>query len=280
MNTLSDYFTLHNGVHIPCIGFGTWLVEDGAVAQNAVRAALEAGYRHIDTAAAYGNERSVGKAVRESGIPRKDLFVTSKLWNTERGYESTLRAFSDSLSALGLAYMDLYLIHWPAQGEAGVAVNVDTWRALEQLYKEGLVRAIGVSNFLVHHLQPLMERAVVRPMVNQIEYHPGQTQPEVVAFCREQAILVEAWGPLGRGKMLSDARLVALAEKYHRSVAQLCIRWCLQGGVLPLPKSVQPARMAENAGVFDFTIADQDMAAIAALPYFGGSGLHPDEVDF
>lgn len=278
----TDY-QLNNGVLMPAIGFGTWQTPDGQTAVDSVRKALECGYRHIDTAAIYGNEKSVGQGIAESGIDRRSLFITTKLWNSERGYDSTIRAFEKSLDDLGLEYLDLYLIHWPAvekQFGDWTQINLDTWRAMERLYDEGRIRAIGVSNFMPHHLEPLMDAAVVVPAVNQIEYHPGQMQQECVDYCRRNGIVVEAWSPLGTGRLLDNELLVRLAEKYGKSVAQLCIRWALQNGTAPLPKSVTPSRIEQNLDVYDFKISDADMKAIDAMPYAGGSGLVPDEVDF
>ena len=282
MKTLQDGFVLNNGVKIPCVGFGTWQTPDGETAVAAVREALGVGYRHIDTAAAYGNEVSVGEGIRASGLARSEVFVTSKLWNTERGYDKTMAAFEKTVSDLGLDYLDLYLIHWPAaanQFENWQDINLSTWKAMTELYKAGRIRAIGVSNFLLHHLQALME-SEVQPMVNQIEFHPGQMQEETLQYCKEHGILVEAWSPLGTGRMLNNETLKTIAGKYKKSVAQLCIRWCLQNGVLPLPKSVTPSRIKENAAVFDFEITAEDMSAINSMAYCGGSGLHPDKIDF
>ncbi|MGM9521977.1 MAG: aldo/keto reductase [Oscillospiraceae bacterium] len=282
MNKLSDTFTLANGLGIPCVGFGTWQSPDGETAANAVETAIRAGYRHIDTAAIYGNEQSVGLGIRRSGVARDELFITSKVWNTSRGYGRTLAAFDKTLNDLGLEYLDLYLIHWPAvsaQFSNWQELNLGTWQAMIELHKAGRIRAIGVSNFKPHHLETLMGTSI-KPMVNQIEFHPGQIQEETVAFCRENGILVEAWSPLGTGRMLSDPTLGEIAEGYNKSVAQLCIRWCLQNGVLPLPKSVTPSRIKENAEVFDFAISDEDMETINAMPYIGGSGNDPDKVDF
>lgn len=278
MNKLTDTFTLKNGSEIPCIGFGTWQTPSGDVAVAAVQAAIAAGYRHIDAAAVYKNETSVGEGIKTSGVKRDELFVTSKVWNTERGYETTIAAFAQTLADLQLDYLDLYLIHWPAsasQFKNWEQINLETWRAMTDLYKAGKIRAIGVSNFMPHHLAALL-KTEVPPMVNQIEFHPGQMQTETVTFCKQHDILVEAWSPLGSGRMLDDVRLKNIAEKYGKSVAQLCIRWCLQNGVLPLPKSVTPSRILDNAQIFDFAISELDMAAINSLPYFGGSGLHPD----
>lgn len=283
MKRLTDTFELKNGVAIPCVGFGTWQTPSDEVGVNSVRTAIEAGYRHIDTAAAYENEKEVGIGVRQSGVDRGELFITSKLWNTERGYDKTMKAFEISLKALGMDYLDLYLIHWPAAPQHGPQwqqTNRSTWKAFEQLYEEKRIRAIGVSNFLPHHLEPLMAEASVQPMVNQIELHVGNTQPEAVAYCKEHGILLEAWSPIGTGRLLGHPMLIEVAKRYDVSVAQLCIRWCLQNGFLPLPKSVTPSRIRENADVFSFDISPEDMAAMNALPSFGGSGEHPDRVTF
>jgi diketogulonate reductase-like aldo/keto reductase len=222
----------------------------------------------------------VGRAILESGIPRADIFVTTKLWNTERGYDSTLRAFDASLKRLNLDYIDLYLIHWPATKVDGDRINAETWRAFEQLHDDGLIRSLGLSNFLVHHLRPLLDVVRIKPVVNQIEFHPGLMQAETVDFCKSQGILVEAWGPLGSGRLLNNGQLSEMASRYGVSVAQLCIRWCLQHGVLPLPKSVNPARIDENANVFSFTISDVDLRILDDFPDVGSSGQHPDTIPF
>ncbi|CVI65269.1 Glyoxal reductase [Clostridiales bacterium CHKCI001] len=282
MKSLNDTFHLNNGYEIPCVGFGTWQTPDGETAVMAVSEAIRAGYRHIDTAACYGNEVGVGQGIKKSGIEREKLFVTSKVWNTERGYEKTIAAFEKTLSDLGLDYLDLYLIHWPAsssQYDNWEEINLETWKAMTELYEAGRIKSIGVSNFMPHHLEALM-KTEVPPMVNQIEYHPGLTQAETVDYCKKHGILVEAWSPLGTGRMLNNETLKLIADKYEKSIAQLCIRWCLQNGVLPLPKSVTPSRIVENAAVFDFEITAEDLHAINDMPYFGGSGLHPDHVDF
>ena len=282
MKKLTDTYRLKNGVEIPCIGYGTWQTPSGEVALTAVGEALKVGYRHVDTAAAYKNEASVGEAIRRSGLSREDIFITSKVWNSCRGYEKTMAAFERTMAELGVDYLDLYLIHWPAnslQYSDPDALNLDTWRALTELYKAGRIRAIGVSNFKPHHLEPLMATEVP-PMVNQIEMHPGHEQSETVEYCKRHGILVEAWSPLGEGRLLADPTLAAIGEKYGKSTAQVCIRWCLQMGVLPLPKTVTPARMQANADVFDFALSEEDMAEIAALSDYGFSGHDPDLADF
>lgn len=279
---MNGYIELSNGERIPSIGFGTWQTPDGKTAERAVSFALRNGYSHIDAAAIYGNEKGVGAGIRASGVPRERIFVTSKVWNTERGYESTKRAFRKTLSDLGLDYLDLYLIHWPAnRKQFGNAdeINLETWMAMTELYKEGKIRAIGVSNFLPHHLELLMGTGV-KPMVDQIEYHPGCLQEETVSFCQKNGIAVEAWSPLGQGRVLGDRNLARIASHYGKSTAQLCIRFAMQNGVIPLPKSVTDARIRENIDVSDFAISDEDMAEIRVMGDFGGSGLNPDEIDF
>lgn len=279
MNT----YILSNGVKIPKLGFGTWKAAEGEQAENAVLCAISEGYRHIDTASFYKNEVSIGKAIAKSGVPREELFITTKLWNADRGYEQTLKAFDLSLANLGVAYLDLYLIHWPASAHQFAnwkEINAGTWRALEHLYKEGKVKAIGVSNFYVHHLEALLEAAVIKPMVNQIEFHPGLTQDEVVRFCQEQSILIEAWSPIGRGNILDNAILLSMALKYGVTVPQLVLQWIIQKGHLPMPKSVTPERIKENIQINKIIISEEDVVVVDNLPYIGGSGLNPDQVDF
>ena len=283
-NQLTDSFTLSNGYQIPCVGFGTWRTPDGETAVMCVKEALKVGYRHIDAAAIYGNEVGVGEGMKqglaEAGIKREDIFVTSKLWNAERGYETTLRAFDKTLEDLQLDYLDLYLIHWPASqnsyGDGWQDLNLATWRAFEKLYEDGKIKAIGLSNFLVPYLTPILQEAKVLPMVNQIEIHPGYLQPETVALSLENNMLIEAWSPLGSGAVLTDPTLVAIAQKYGKSAAQVCVRWVLQHGFLPLVKSVTPARILENTKVFDFELTKEDMDMIDAMPETGFSGLRPD----
>lgn len=278
---MNNHFILNNGVKVPSIGYGTWQTPQEKAA-DCVAYAIEKGYRHIDTAACYENEVGVGKGIKNSGVNRAELFVTSKVWNSERGYKKTLAAFERTLNDLALDYLDLYLIHWPASSsryENWEEINLETWQALTELYRAGTIKAIGVSNFLPSHLNALMQTEV-KPMVDQIEFHSGFMQKETVAYCQNNGIAVEAWSPLGTGKMLTNGTLHEIAGRYGKSTAQLCIRWCLQHNILPLPKSVTPVRIEENLNVFDFEISDEDIHVIDALPYIGGSGLHPDKIRF
>ena len=249
---------------------------------DAIVQALRLGYRHIDTAYFYGNETCVGEAIRASGLPREEIFVTSKVWNTDRGYQPTLAAFEKTMTHLGLDYLDLYLIHWPAYADKydnWEDINRETWRAMTELYQSGRVRAIGVSNFKPHHLKALLE-GPVKPMVDQIELNPGWQQRETVAFCAQHDILIEAWSPLGRGRVLGHPLLAELGRKYSKTPAQICLRWCLDKGYLPLPKSVTPSRIRENLNIFDFALTPEDIARLDALPPFGESGRDPDNVPF
>ncbi|MET8576962.1 aldo/keto reductase [Streptomyces sp. NPDC005012] len=268
---------LNNGVEMPQLGFGVWQIPDDE-AERAVATALEAGYRSIDTAAAYGNERGTGKAVAASGIPREEVFVTTKLWNSDQGYDSTLRAFDTSLKKLGLDYVDLYLIHWPMPMRG---TFVETYKAFEKLYADGLIRAIGVSNFLPEHLRTLMDATSVVPAVNQIELHPHLQQGEARAFHADHGIATEAWSPLGAGKgLLEVPAIAAVAQKHGRTPAQVVLRWHLQTGNIVIPKSATPSRIEENFDVFGFTLDDEDLAAIRALDEGRRTGADPATADF
>lgn len=283
MKSLTDCYVLGNGVRIPCVGFGTWRAENGETAVSAVREAIAQGYRHIDTAAAYGNEESVGAAIRQSGVKREELFITSKLQNTAHGYEETMAAFEESMSRLGLRYLDLYLIHWPnpiKYRDRWQQANAGTWRAFEELYRAGRIRAIGVSNFRPRHLDELLKTAEVAPMADQIRLCPGETQDEVTAYCREHQMLLEAYSPLGTGKIFEVPELKSLSEKYGKTIAQICIRWSLQMGFLPLPKSVTAARIRENADVFGFELSEEDVRLIAGLKGCCGYSRDPDTISF
>ncbi|AJF68942.1 aldo/keto reductase [Streptomyces vietnamensis] len=267
--------TLNNGVEIPQLGFGVFQVADDATTA-AVTSALEAGYRSIDTAAVYGNEAGVGRALGASGLAREELFVTTKLWNADQGYDATLRAFDDSLAKLGLDYVDLYLIHWPTPARD---LYRDSWRALERLAEEGRIRAAGVSNFQPEHLRRLMDGAALTPAVNQIELHPALQQSELRAFHGEHRIATEAWSPLAQGAVLDDPAIAAIAAAHGKSPAQVVIRWHLQLGNVVIPKSVTPARIRANFDVFDFVLTDEEMAAIAGLDRGLRTGPHPDELN-
>lgn len=269
-------FLLENGVELPFLGFGTYQIKEKG--EEIITRALEAGYRHLDTARAYGNEQEIGRAIRQSALPRRDLFLTSKVWKDDLGYDSTLRSFEASIKDLGVNYLDLFLIHWPLPHPKAdwKRSDAETWKALERLYDEGAVRAIGVSNFLPHHLLNLFAHADTKPMVNQLEYHPGYIQQTTVAFCQSHGLQVEAWSPLGRRRILQEPLLLELGEKYGKSTAQICLRFALQNNVLPLPKASSPARMKENMDIFDFELSMEEMYRLMTMPETGWSGYHPD----
>lgn len=278
-----DAFKLRNGVEIPCVGFGTYLTPDGDTCVNSVKEALLAGYRHIDTAEFYANEESVGKALAESGISRDEVFVTTKLWNTNQGYDSALRHFDMSAKKLGLDIVDLYLIHWPMAKDFVAdypRTLLDTWRAFERLYEEGRVRAIGVCNCLKHHLKVIIDNSKVAPMVNQIEYHAGLVQKEAEEFSKQNGVVVEAWAPLCRGRAFGNTVLESIAAKHGKTQAQVLVRWCLDKGVLPLPKSVTPSRIRENIDVFDFALSADEIAAIETIEGVGRIGSNPDDAKY
>ncbi len=283
MKSLSDCYTLSNGVKIPCVGYGTYKTPDGEVCAEGVRVALENGYRHIDTAEFYANEKGVGEGIKRSGISRDEIFVTTKLWNTHQGYDSTLFSFDESLKKLGLETVDLYLVHWPIANDYRAEYPrrfLDTWRAFEELYKNGRVHAIGVCNCQKHHLNVLFGECEVKPMVNQIEYHYGFRDEETVAFSKENGMIVEAWAPLCKGRFFGLEPLKSIAEKYGKTEAQILVRYLLEHGTLPLPKSVTPERIIENADVFDFALSVDDVELLDSFEGVGRLGSHPDYVTF
>lgn len=278
-----DSYELSNGLNIPKIGFGTWQTPDGDVAESSVTHALKAGYRHIDTAAIYGNEESVGRAIKKSGIDRSELFITTKLWNNNHSYEKAKLAIDESLAKLDLDYVDLYLIHWPNPVDLRpdfATGNAESWRAMEEAVAESKIKAIGVSNFHPHHIDALLETTKIKPVVNQIFLNPSDMQPEIVSYCREKDILLEAYSPLGTGKIFEVDSLKELAAKYNKTVAQVVLRWSLQHGFLPLPKSVTESRIKENIQVFDFELSEEDMETIDQLRGTAGLALNPDETTF
>jgi diketogulonate reductase-like aldo/keto reductase len=265
---------LANGIEMPRLGLGVWRVEDND-ATNSVKWAIENGYQLIDTAAVYKNERGVGEGIRQSNTKREDLFITTKLWNADQGYDSAHQAFNDSLERLGLDYVDLYLIHWPVEGKFN-----DSWKAMEEIYESGRAKAIGVSNFHQHHIEELMKTAKINPMVDQIELHPTLTQVELRDFLAKEGIAVEAWSPLGQGKILQNPTLVEIAEKHDKSAAQVIIRWHLQSDSIVIPKSVHEERIKENFDVFNFELNDDEMKRIDALNINERLGADPDNFDF
>ena len=274
---------LVNGVEIPVIGFGTWQVQNGQEAYQAVLCALQNGYTHIDTAAVYGNEESVGKAILDSGIPRERLFITTKLSNQVRGYEETIEAVETSLRKLKLDYIDLYLIHWPnplKYRDCWEEKNSESWRAMEDLYQMGKIKAIGVSNFLIHHLEALKKTQRIAPMVNQIKLFPGLQQEELCRYCEKEQIVLEAYSPFGTGRIFEVQELKELAQKYNKTVAQICIRYAIQKNRIPLPKSVTRERILSNLKVFDFELEEADVAFLDLLPNYVGPLRDIDHIDF
>lgn len=270
IKSIKDTTELNNGIKMPWLGLGVWKVEDGSAVESIIKMGVKAGYRSIDTAAAYYNEHGVGKAIKECGISREDLFITTKVWNADEGHDSTLKAFEKSRGKLGLDYIDLYLIHWPVKGK-----YIDTWRALEKLYKDGRVRAIGVCNFQIHHLLDIFESGSIIPMVNQVEYHPLLSQTELRAFCKKEKIQLEAWSPLMQGH-LELPLLIELSNKYGKSPAQIVLRWDLQNEVITIPKSTHENRIIENTNIFDFELSDEDMSRINGLNLDKRFGADPE----
>lgn len=275
LDSIASTVPLANDVPMPWLGLGVFRTQEGEEVEQSIQWALDAGYRSIDTARIYANEVGVGRAIHQSGIPRNEVFVTTKIWNSDQGYASTLKAFDESLERLGMSYVDLYLIHWPVKGKFR-----DTWRALETLYAEGRARAIGVSNFLVHHLEELRVGASVVPMVNQVEFHPYLQQPALQAFCRKHGIRLEAWSPIMKGEAATEPTLAAIGRKYGKNGAQVALRWILQKGVVAIPKSVKQERIVSNAAVFDFELTADEMRQIDGLDRHHRYGPDPDNFDF
>jgi len=272
---------LNDGNVMPQIAYGTWRIENGNPTTEAVMQAIENGYRHIDTAAAYGNDYAVGKAIKKCGVSRDSLFITNKLWNSYRGYEETIMACKRTLKLMKLEYLDEYLIHWPASSavyDNWDEINSETWRGMEMLQKEGLVKSIGVSNFLPHHLNALLQNATVPPAVNQFEMHPGKNQADLVSFCQEKGIAPMAWSPLGHGEVLSSPIIYELSQKYNKSAAQICLRYVLQKGLCLVTRSVNKERMLENLAVSDYILETEDMLKIDSIEGLGDTGLHPDDI--
>ncbi len=275
ISSMRDCTVLNNGLEMPWLGFGVFKVPDGEVVEQAIGHALKTGYRSLDTAAIYGNERGVGRAMRESGVPREDIFLTTKVWNEDQRGRRTMAAFEESLERLGTDYVDLYLIHWPVKGR-----YKETWKVLEEIYRSGRARAIGVSNFLVNHLEDLLADAEIVPAVDQVEFHPRLLQPHLLKFCREHGIQVEAWSPLAQGQVISEPQVRALAAKYQKTPAQIVLRWDLQHQVVTIPKSINPNRIAENAQIFDFELSQEDMDALDALDAGQRVGSDPNNFSF
>lgn len=271
MMNLKSTTKLANGVEMPWFGLGVFKVQEGQEVVDSVKAAIKAGYRSIDTATVYGNEEGVGQAIRESGVAREELFITTKVWNNDQGYDSTLAAFDLSLSKLGLDYVDLYLVHWPIR-----AKYKDTWRALEKLYADGKVRAIGVSNFQIDHLEDLLTEAKVKPMVNQVELHPLLSQLELREYCKAQSIQIEAWAPLAQGHLLDNEVIADIAARHNKTLPQVILRWDLQNGIVTIPKSVKEERIIANADIFDFELSEDEISRINALNNNQRFGSHPD----
>lgn len=282
MDSIQDSYVLSNGIKIPCVGFGTWKLQNDNHTVDIVKTAIDCGYRHIDTAYAYQNEEAVGRAIRECGLKRSELFVTSKLDNADHGYKKTLKEFEITMNHLGIDYLDLYLIHWPKPikyRDNWQEANEGTWKAFEELYNAGNIRAIGVSNFLDHHLEALLETATIAPMVDQLELHPQYFQKDAVTYCKNHRMIVEAWSPLIRGQ-LEHPILKQIADKHNKTVAQVLLRWSIQHGFIPLPKASTAERMKENAAIFDFELTPEDIDAMKALEALGSTGPHPDTAIF
>ncbi|UFU00398.1 aldo/keto reductase [Radiobacillus kanasensis] len=274
MGLANSVQTLHNGVKIPSVGLGVYKIEGNGV-YDAVKSAIDLGYRHIDTASFYENEEGVGRAVKDSGVEREELFITTKVWNDQQGYENTMEAFDLSLNKLGLDYVDLYLVHWPVPGK-----YKETWKALEDIYRSGKAKAIGVSNFLPHHLEDLLKSAEIKPMANQIELHPQLSQLETREYCKKHDIIVEAWAPLGKASYFDHPVLQQLSEKHGKTPAQIIVRWDYQHGIVTIPKSTKAERQKENADIFDFELSGEDMELIDGMNEDKRIGAHPDKFNY
>lgn len=278
MSQIKDTYTLSNGLAIPSIGFGTYNPNGGDDCEI-IKTAIEVGYRYFDTASLYETERSLGRAVKESGIDRKELFIASKVWMDEMGYEQTKEAFERTLNRLQMDYLDFYLIHWPRSSEDDAdwrERDLETWCAMEELYEQGKIKGLGLSNFLPHHMENILQHCKVKPLVNQLEVHPGYTQATATAYCEQKGVLVQAWSPLGRSKLLEHPSLLNMASKYGKSVAQICLRFLIQKNIIPLVKASGMERMKENMDVFDFEITWEDMSVLESMPQIAWSGEHPD----
>ena len=278
MESIYDCFKLNNGMKIPCVGFGTYKAAEGNNVE-VLKTSIEAGYRYFDTASFYQTEDFLGQAIRESNLPREDFFLVSKMWKDEMGYQQTKDALEKSLKRLGTDYLDIYLIHWPrpsADCENWKELDLETWRAMEELQKEGKIRGLGLSNFLPHHIKNILENGTVKPVVNQLELHPGYMQQAAVQYCKEHGIQMQAWSPIGRRRILEDGLILELAGKYQVSPAQLCLRFLLQNDIIPLPKSSSMERMKQNMDLFHFEISEEDVSRLATMPQAGWSGEHPD----
>lgn len=275
IKSIKDYTTLNNGLKMPWLGFGVFRLEEGQDVEGAVLNALETGYRSIDTATVYKNERGVGAAIRKSGVPRKEIFLTTKVWNDDQRQKRTQAAFEESLERLDTDYVDLYLVHWPVKGH-----YQDTWKMMEEIYQSGRAKAVGVSNFLIHHLEDIINDCQVMPSVNQVEFHPYLFQPELLKFCQENKIQLEAWSPLMKGQVTNDKTHLELAEKYAKTPAQIVLRWDLQHEVVTIPKSGRADRIFENAQIFDFELSEEDMNILDALDEGKRLGPDPDHFDF
>lgn len=272
MKDIKSCIILNNGIKMPMLGLGTYKAREWDELNNAIKESVKIGYRHIDTASFYGNEEEIGLAIKECGVPREELFLTTKIWNSDQGYDKTLKAFEESIKKLKTNYLDLYLIHWPQ------ALNKETWKAFEKLHKDGYIRAIGVCNFAINHLKDLMESAEIMPAVNQIEFHPKLVQNELMEFCSKHNIQLEAWSPLMRGMIFQFPLLQQLSQKYNKTIPQIVLRWDLQMGVVTIPKSTTLTRIKENAAIFDFEISKEDMKKIESLNEGFRMGMNPEEV--